>query len=140
MATKTPQSVADKWKRRLQAATQDVTDGVNAVRVNPAEQAVQKQAKLLANFTAAVNSGKWAAGLQRTTLQSWQQAMIQKGVPRIAQGAEAGMPKMQAFMQQLLPYQDTLSQQVANMSDLSLEDSIARMTAWTRGMANFKRS
>lgn len=137
---KNPQTVADKWARRVAGSTQDVIDGVNAVRVNPAEQAIAKKAKLLQNFTAAVQDGRWERGLRKTTLDSWRQAMIQKGVSRIAQGAEAAKPKMASFMAELLPYQETVASEIASMPDLTLEDSIQRMTAWTRRMSQFTKT
>lgn len=137
---KTASSVAEKWARRISASTQDVIDGVNNTRVNPAELAIAKKQKLLANFQASVNDGRWERGLRRTTLQSWQQAMITKGVNRIAQGADAAKPKMQAFMQELLPYQDSVRSEIEAMPDITLEDSIARMTQWTRKMSQFQRN
>jgi hypothetical protein len=67
----------------------------------------------------------------------WQQAAIDKGLPRIAQGAQAAQPKMTAFMAQVLPHI------AAGQSSLpargGLEQNIARMTAFTRHMATFKR-
>lgn len=137
---KTASSVAEKWARRISASTQDMIDGVNNVRTNPAESAIAKKQKLVANFNAAVNDGRWERGLRRTTLQSWQQAMIQKGVNRVAQGADAAKPKMQQFMAELLPYQESARAEIEAMPDITLEDSIARMTAWTRKMSNFQRN
>jgi len=45
---------------------------------------------------------------------------------------------MNNFYTQLFPFQDSLAGTVRNMPDLTLEDSISRMTAWVRGMAEFK--
>lgn len=137
---KSAQSVTDKWARRLAGSTQDIQEGVNAVRINPAEQAIAKKAKLLANFTASVNDGSWERGLRNTTLESWKASMIQKGIQRIPQGAESAKPKFARFMTELLPYQEGVKAQIEAMPDISLEDSIARMTTWTREMAKFTRS
>lgn len=137
---KTPQQVAEKWQRNLSASGQDIQNGVNEVRINPAQQAVAQQAKMRANVLAAIDSGKWADGLNRVTLDSWKRAMLQKGLPRITAGATEAQPKVQAFMTQLLPYQATLSAQVEAMPDLTLQDSINRMVAWVNGMAQFRRT
>jgi len=48
--------------------------------------------------------------------------------------------KVEAFFGELLPFQDGLKNTVDAMPDVTLEDSIQRMTTWTRGMADFKRS
>lgn len=137
---KSPQAVAEKWARRTAASTQDIIDGVNAVRTNPAESAIAKKQKLVANFNAAVNDGRWERGLRRVSLDSWKQAMIQKGVQRVAQGADAAKGKMTTFMSELLPYQDSVKAEIDNLPDLTLEDSANRMTTWMRRMAAFQRS
>lgn len=140
MAKLTPQQFAEKWQRRLQGAAPDITNGINRVDTAPTEQAAGKKAKMLQNLTAAVQSGKWEAGLHRVTLADWKKAAIEKGVPRIAQGATGATPKVTNFASQLLPFQDNLQAQVKSLPDLTLEDSINRMTTWVRGMSTFKRS
>ena len=140
MAKLTPQQFAEKWQRRLQSAAPDITNGINRVDVSPTEKAATKQAKMLQNLTESVQSGKWAAGLRRVTLADWKKAAVEKGVPRIAQGASGAAGKVANFASQLLPFQDTLSGQIKSMPDLTLEDSINRMTTWVRGMSKFSRS
>lgn len=66
--------------------------------------------------------------------------MIQKGVQRVAQGADAAKGKMTSFMAELLPYQDSVKAEIDNLPDLTLEDSANRMTTWMRRMAAFTRS
>lgn len=135
----TPQQVAEKWARRAAGASQDLTNGVNDVRVAPGIQAAEKQDKMIQKWLASVQSGKWAENVSAVSLADWKAAMIQKGVPRYSQGVQAAQGKFQAFMAELLPFQANLSAQIATMPDLTLEDSIARMTAQVRGMANFRR-
>lgn len=140
MAKLTPQQFSEKWARRLQSATPDITNGVNRVDTAPTEKAATKKDKMLANLTASVQSGKWESGLRRVTLADWKKATVEKGIPRIAQGASGATGKVSAFASQLLPFQDTLAAQVNAMPDLTLEDSINRMTTWVRGMSKFQRS
>ena len=139
MARFNAQEVAEKWSRRLTAATPDMQKGVAGTKINPATQAIAKKDKMRQNLLASIDSGKWERGLQGVTLASWQKAMIDKGIPRVAAGAVAAQPKMQAFMSELLPYQDNLINEVNNMPDLTLEDNIARMSAFVRGMSNFRK-
>jgi hypothetical protein len=140
MAKLTPQQFAEKWQRRLQSAAPDITNGINRVDSAPTEKAALKKDKMLANVTLSINNGKWEAGLHRVTLADWKKAAIEKGVPRIAQGATGATPKVTNFASQLLPFQDTLQAQVKALPDLTLEDSINRMNVWVRGMAKFSRT
>lgn len=139
MAKLNAQQFAEKWQRRLQSAAPDIQNGINRVDQSPTEKAASKKDKMLQNLTQAVQSGKWENGLRRVTLADWKRAAIEKGVPRISQGAAGAAPKVTQFAAQLLPFQDSLQQQVNSMPDLTIEDSIARMTAWVRGMSKFQR-
>jgi len=140
MAKLTPQQFADKWARRLQAASPDIQNGINRVDQAPTEKAAAKQDKMLQNVTASIQNGKWAAGLRRVTLSDWKQAAITKGIPRISQGVTGAQGKVTNFATQLLSFQDSLQGKITSMPDLTLEDSINRMNTWVRGMATFKRS
>jgi len=139
MASKDPKTIAEKYVRRTQAATTDMVNGVNNVTVNPAQQAIAKEQKLITNWNASINEGKWKRGMQTVTLEGWKQSMIQKGAPRVAAGAQAAQGKMEAFYSELLPYQDALQSKLANMPDITLEDSINKAVEWMRGMSKFKR-
>ena len=140
MARLTPQQAGDKWKRRLQQSTTDITSGVNAVTENPAQKAIQKKDKMRQNWLASVDNGKWEAGLSRVTLSDWKNAMINKGIPRISAGAEAGMGNYIAYQQEVQPYMEQLQAEIDSMPDLTIEDSVNRMVTWMRGMANFQRT
>lgn len=130
---------AEKWARRMSQSTQDIQNGVNRVTEAPTVKAAAKKQKMLQNLTAAVNSGKWEAGLNRVTLQDWKKAIIEKGLPRVQAGVTAAQPKVADFANKLLAYQEGLQSQIESMPDLTLQDSIARMTAWINGMAKFQR-
>ncbi len=140
MAKLTSSEFAEKWSRRLSAAATDIQRGINRVDTSPTEAAASKKDKMLANVTAAVQSGKWEAGLRRVTLGDWKKAAIEKGIPRISQGVSGASAKVADFASQLLPYQDSLKSQIASMPDLTIEDNINRMNTFIRGMAKFKRS
>ena len=134
-----PNDVAQKWARNLGNAVQDIQRGVQSVTDSPMEKAAAKKDKMLQRLTEAVQSGKWEEGLRRVSLQEWKEAFIKKGIPRIAQGAAASQQKMAEFMAELLPHIEQGRAQLQQMPDLTLEDSIARVTWWVRHMSQFKR-
>lgn len=140
MAKLTAQEFAEKWARRLGASAPDIARGISRVDVSPTEKAAAKKDKMLANITAAVQNGKWEAGLRRVTLADWKKNITEKGIPRISQGVNSAQPKVADFASQLLTFQDGLQGQIQNMPDLTLEDSINRMNTWVRGMSKFKRT
>lgn len=138
MAQKDPAAVAQKWASNLGAATQSITDGVNAVSTAPGAAAARQKQAWVQRTTASAD--KWAARVSAVTLEDWRSATITKGIPRVASGAQQAQPKMQQFMQEFLPHVERVAQQVRAMPKLSLEDSIARATAQIRGNAQFRRS
>ena len=134
----TAEQAADLYATRLGNATERIRLGVENVSVSPMEKAAKSKDKLIANFTKAVNDGKWERGLRRVTLEDWKNAFLTKGIDRIASGAMAAKPKMVAFYTKLFPFQNTLLSKVEGMPNVTLDQAIARSNAWIRGMAAFK--
>jgi hypothetical protein len=65
--------------------------------------------------------------------------MIDKGINRVATGIDEAADKTEAFFAELLPYQDSIKAKLDKMPDVTLEDSINRMTFQVREMNKFKR-
>jgi hypothetical protein len=97
----TPQQIAAKWSQNLSGATQTIQTGVQAVTTPPGQAAAaQKQA-----YVQGVNQNAdiWAKNVSAVSTSEWQQAMINKGLPRVGTGATAAQPKMANVMQTLIP-------------------------------------
>lgn len=135
MAKQTPEQIAANWAQRLGSSTQKITDGVSAVTVAPGQSAAR--AKDLWRQRINESADKWAANTASVSLGEWQEAMTQKGVQRIASGANAAQGKFANFMGELLPHIDRVKGSLPARGDL--EQNITRMTAFTRGMSQFRK-
>ncbi len=140
MAKLTAMEFQEKHARRLKAAVEDVRKGIDRVTESPTEKAAAKQDKMLTNLTAAVSSGKWAAGLKRVSLEDWKKAARDIGVNRIAAGIDGAKDKVIAFAEQLLPHIDRGKDKIKGMPDVTLDDNINRMTTFIRHMSEMKRT
>lgn len=132
----TPDQIGAKWAQNLGQSTQRIQDGVNAVTVAPGQAAARQKGAWQQNTIAAAD--KWARNTAAVTREDWQRAMIEKAVPRIAQGATAAQPKFVTFMGKLLPHIDSVKSSLPPRGNL--DANIARSTAFIRGMAKFQNN
>jgi hypothetical protein len=132
-----PQQATAKWVQNLSASSERMTAGANAVTKAPGLAAAAAKQKWLQRVTASVD--KFAANSAAVTLQQWQQAYVQIGVPRVAQGAQAKQGKVQDFMTQFLPFLQRGVATIDAMPSVTLEDNIARASAMIRYNAKFKK-
>jgi len=139
MAKLTPEQFAEKHNRRTKAALEDMKAGIENVTVSPTEKAAAKQEKMRQRLLEALENGKWANGLKRVSLEEWKQKMIELGLNRVASGLDANKKKVEEFAAQLLPHIEAGQKIIEKMPDVTLEDSINRMTAFIRHMAKFQR-
>lgn len=135
MAVKDANTVAQLWATRLAASAPQIEAGVNAVTQAPGAKAAAQVDVWIANTAAARD--KYVRNTSAVTLQSWQNSMITKGIPRIAPGAQAAIAKSTAFYAQFLPFVENIAQQVRAMPKGNVEAGIARVTAQIRGNASF---
>lgn len=139
MAKISPEEFQEKHNRRLKAALEDMRKGVDKVAEAPTKLAAQKQEKMKAKINEAIDKGIWRARLEAVSLEEWRSKMIDKGLPRVSGGIDAARDKVVNFASQLLPYVYSVQEKVSKMPDLTLEDSINRMTTFIREMAKFKK-
>jgi hypothetical protein len=65
--------------------------------------------------------------------------MIDKGLARVSGGIDSAAAKVTDFASQLLPKLAEVGAKVNTMPDMTLEDSIARMTYQVREMSKFRK-
>lgn len=126
-----------KYVNGMNSAGPAYTAGVNAVTQSPTAAAAAALPKALRNFTEAVNSGRMAAALQSVSTESWKQATISKGAPRLGSGAQAASNKVGAYISRVAPVMAQLQAAIAAMPSDTPADMEARQLAWSRGMRAF---
>lgn len=136
MPMPTPTDAAARWAQNLGAAQTRYTAGVQAVTTSPGVSAAQAADRYLSGVQQSIQ--KFVANSQAVTLQSWQQASVNKGAPRLASGATAAQQKMQGVFTSLFPFIAQVQGSLPPRGDL--EQNIARSAAFQRGMARYVRS
>lgn len=133
MKTNAQQWAAD-WAAGMNNSQEKVKRGVNAVKEAPGVTAAKSIEKMRANWIAALDSGRWQMNTTAVTLQAWQSAMINKGLPRIADGVRAAQQKVQNYATRAMPVYETLQNQIRQMPKRTVQDSLARVRVWMEGM------
>lgn len=136
MAPKTPAAVAAKWSSRLAAATTTIKAGVQAVTTPPGQLAARAKTTWATNVAAAKT--KFAKNVASVSLASWQQDTITKGIPRVATGAQAAVPKMTAVMQTLLPFITRVKAGLPPRG--TTQQNIQRAVAFMQGMTAYSKT
>jgi hypothetical protein len=134
MAMPTPADAAARWAQQLGGAAQRYTDGVNAVKVAPGTLAA-RAADTWANNTIAAKA-RFTANSQKVTLSDWQAAASGKGAARLASGAQAAQPKMEAALVRVFAQINQVVGSLPPRGDI--EANIARAAAFARGMNKLK--
>lgn len=135
----TPEEFQEKHARRLKASLEDIRAGVEKVTEAPGKKAAAKVDKMRARLIAKIDDGTWAKNVAKVSLEDWKTKMSEKGIGRIPDGIDGAKEKVVNFAGQLLPYIDEGLAKVEKLPDLTLEDSINRMTTMVRHMAKFKK-
>jgi hypothetical protein len=134
MAKMSPQEASDKWKRNTQAAVPDYKAGVERVTEAPGVKAARSQDLMLANLTAAIQSGRWARNVAAVSLEEWKRLTSEKGGNRLAQGVLEGAAKQEAAMVKIYSSIEATMAEVNRIPRGTIEDNINRAAAFMRGM------
>lgn len=137
---KTAAQIAAKQVRRAQEAASDYTQGIENVTESPMAKAIKKKDKMRANVLAAIDGGKWQAGLESIDLPTWKAKTAKLGGERYAGGVEAAADKIAAFHEEFQPFVQRVKAEVDAMPDSTPDQRIARMVANAKGLAKFTRT
>lgn len=132
-----PQAGTQKWVANLSNATTRMQAGAMRVSVAPGQLAAQAADKWLQRVTASKD--KYKANSAAVSLQAWQNAYTNIGIPRVSQGAQAKQQKVTDFLSAFLPHLQRGLDTIDKMPSTTLEDGIARATAMIRWNAKFKK-
>lgn len=108
---KTAQQAGANWSGAASRATPNYVAGVQSTQKDQAALAVAQQTALLQNFTQAVQSGRWAAGVTRRGTGYWKSQTEAKS-SNYQQGYSAGANNYQAAAAKFMP---AIAQGVASL-------------------------
>ena len=123
----TSTQVSDKWLANFQNAQTSMTNGVNAVTVAPGQLAAAQAALWLQRLQASQN--KWATRVAAVSLADWKTSMINLGIPRAIQGAQAKQNNYTQFITSYMQFLQGYLPTVQNMPKGTLANGIARSNA-----------
>lgn len=138
MATKPVSDIVAKQIRNVQAATEDIRAGVEAVTEAPGKKAAAAANKMRAGILKALDDGKWQDNVASVSLEDWKAAFLEKGIGRIPEGIAASEGKLINFHTQLQAYQSKYLPAVRSKPSLTLEDNIQKAAENIRQMAKFR--
>jgi len=130
-----PDKISDKWNRHMKAAVPDITAGIDAMTVDPGARAVEQQDKMVRNLTQSVQNGTWAKRRLAVSKSDWQSITKAKVSQRLSTGVDQALPKRKKFDSWLVGRLNGILPQIDGMSDMTIEDSKARVFALMDYMA-----
>lgn len=131
-----PTMAAQNWVTGLGQAGNKIQQGVQAVSEAPGVKAARNAQGYVNGVQQNVQ--KWQRKVAAVSLADWITATIQKGVPRIAQGAQASQGKFQEAVTPLFSYMQSGLSQIDAMPKDSPAARDARMLAWSGYMRNYQ--
>ena len=121
----------EKGGRRLKSSQTDILRGVNSVTEAPGIRAAQQVDAMRAGILESLDNGTWQRAVAGVSLGEWQDAMINKGIPRLAVGVDQAAGKIRDKIGQLLQEVETAQTAVDRMPKGTFQDSLNRMTQFS---------
>jgi len=133
-------TIAQNWANGMGAAGEKIRAGIQAVNESPTAKAARRVDAMIAGMQRAAAEGKIQRGLEAVSLEDWKRAALDKGISRIAGGAQTAKPKVQEFFQEFIPHLQAGLQALEAMPRGDVEQNINRATAMMRHNAKFRKS
>ena len=137
MARTNAQQWLSKWGTNLNAAGTYITNGVKAVTTAPGVAAAQQQQRYISGVTQ--NAQKWATNTAAVPLATWQNAMINKGIPRLAAGITQATQTKVSSITTMLNNVDQATAAANQLPKGGLQQGIARATAFMTTMSQLSQ-
>lgn len=134
MAMPSATDAAQRWAQNFGAAGTRWAAGVQSVQVAPGQLAARAKQLWAQNTAAAVD--RFAANSAKVTREQWIEQTVTKGQPRLASGAQAAQPKVEAAFSKLFPFIANVVNGLPPRGDI--EANINRAAMFARGMHNYK--
>ena len=141
MAYKTLQQTVANWQSGAQSKSGNYLEGVNATTVDVVGNAIAAQGAMVAGFSQAVSSGRWARNLSAVGTQGWKQITASTAGNWLAGVTNhASVTKYQTAMQTWLPIIDSVAAQAKAMPGGTTANRIARSQYFLTTLAAQKAS
>lgn len=132
---KSAATAAANWTASAGRAATAFSEGVQSTTKDQAALAVAQQATLVANFNAAVNSGRWAAGVQRRGTPYWKQ-QTQAKAANYSQGFTAGASNFQSAIGKIIQAESSIVNSLPPRGDIN--QNLQRANAFALGLHQLK--
>lgn len=126
-------SAAEVTNRLVAGAQANVgryVDGIKNTDGNPLEKAKAKQAKAIAAYQDALQSGKWARGLDASSKEEWIAGATAGGGSAYTAGIQAKRSKIERKLGPALEQTYNVADSVASMPTDNLAQRIAKSVAY----------
>lgn len=129
--------ITEKWARKSGQATQDYQNGVESVTESPMEKAASQGERAKQGYVDSINSGRWQAGLRRTSLAQWKSQTKNVGGQRYSSGIQAAKGKYNDAMQGVVSHIESGLASLPDRGDF--DTNMQRMDQFVRHMKQYKK-
>lgn len=98
---KTPDQAAQAWEQSSGRAATNYSEGISNYNGDWAGRTTSQQGVMLSNLTQAVNSGRWASGVQAVGTNGWK-SRTQAKISNYSTGFTAGASRQRAAIAKIL--------------------------------------
>jgi len=129
-----PRLTAEQATQRLiqgaQANVGRYVQGIQSVTESPMAKAASKAQKAAAGYAESISSGRWAAGLAGSTIEEWRAGAVAGGGSAYVAGIQAKQAKIARKLGPALDATYNVADQVASMPTDTVQQRIAKSTAY----------